>query len=97
MELRALRIAMLGPIAWRTPPRHYGAWETVVHNLTEGLVARGCHVTLFATADSVTSAELVAVCPRGCVAKTGGGLVEVVIVLTAELHRHPVHELQAPL
>ncbi len=64
MELRALRIAMLGPIAWRTPPRHYGAWETVVHNLTEGLVARGCHVTLFATADSVTSAELVAVCPR---------------------------------
>ena len=64
MELHALRIAMLGPIAWRTPPRHYGAWETVVHNLTEGLVARGCQVTLFATADSVTSAELVAVCPR---------------------------------
>jgi len=64
MESPTLRIAMLGPIAWRTPPRHYGAWETVVHNLTEGLVARGCHVTLFATADSVTNAELVAVCPR---------------------------------
>ena len=64
MDLPTLRIAILGPIAWRTPPHHYGAWETVVHNLTEGLVARGCHVTLFATADSVTDAELVAVCPR---------------------------------
>ncbi len=56
---------MLAPIAWRTPPRHYGPWEQVVSVLTEGLVARGVDVTLFATADSVTSARLVAVCPRG--------------------------------
>jgi glycosyltransferase involved in cell wall biosynthesis len=55
---------MLGPISWRTPPRHYGAWETVVSNLTEGLVARGYDVTLFATADSKTSARLEAVIPR---------------------------------
>lgn len=60
-----MRIAMLSPIAWRTPPRHYGPWESVVSVLTEGLVARGVDVTLFATADSVTQAELVAVCPRG--------------------------------
>lgn len=59
-----MRIGMLGPISWRTPPRHYGAWETVVTNLTEGLVARGVDVTLFATADSMTAARLVAVCPR---------------------------------
>ena len=56
---------MLGPISWRTPPRHYGPWETVVSNLTEGLVERGYDVTLFATGDSVTSAKLEWVCPHG--------------------------------
>jgi glycosyltransferase involved in cell wall biosynthesis len=55
---------MLAPIAWRVPPRHYGPWERVVAVLTEGLVARGVEVTLFATADSLTSARLAAVCPR---------------------------------
>ena len=33
-----MRIGMLAPIAWRTPPRHYGPWERVVSLLTEGLV-----------------------------------------------------------
>ena len=56
---------MLGPIAWRTPPRHYGPWEQVTSLLTEGLVARGVDVTLFATADSVTAAALDGVCPHG--------------------------------
>jgi glycosyltransferase involved in cell wall biosynthesis len=60
-----MRIAMLSPIAWRTPPRHYGPWESVVSLLTEGLVARGFDVTLFATGDSHTSGKLHAVCPRG--------------------------------
>jgi glycosyltransferase involved in cell wall biosynthesis len=60
-----MRIAMLSPIAWRTPPRHYGPWESVVSLLTEGLVARGYDVTLFATGDSETSAKLHAVCPQG--------------------------------
>jgi len=46
------------------PPRHYGPWERVVSLLTEGLVARGVKVTLFATADSLTRARLVGVCPR---------------------------------
>jgi len=61
---RPLRIAMLAPIAWRVPPRAYGPWERVVAILTEGLVARGVDVTLFATADSLTSARLAAVAPR---------------------------------
>ena len=61
----ALRVAMIAPIAWRTPPRHYGPWESVVSLLTEGLVARGVEVTLFATADSVTAGRLHAVCKRG--------------------------------
>ncbi|NLI80301.1 MAG: glycosyltransferase [Deltaproteobacteria bacterium] len=60
-----MRVAMLSPIAWRTPPRHYGPWESVVSLLTEGLVRRGIEVTLCATADSLTSAKLKAVCPSG--------------------------------
>ena len=56
---------MLAPVAWRTPPRHYGPWEAVVSLLTEGLVKRGVDVTLFATCDSVTRARLEAVCPAG--------------------------------
>jgi glycosyltransferase involved in cell wall biosynthesis len=60
-----VKIAMLAPIAWRTPPRHYGPWELVTSLLTEALVARGVDVTLFATADSVTSAKLDGVVPAG--------------------------------
>ena len=60
-----MHIAMLSPIAWRTPPRHYGPWENVASLITEGLVSRGHEVTLFATADSQTSGTLHAVCPRG--------------------------------
>jgi glycosyltransferase involved in cell wall biosynthesis len=59
------RVAILAPIAWRTPPRQYGAWETVASNVTEGLTARGWDVTLFATADSLTRAHLHAVLDRG--------------------------------
>ena len=59
------RIAVLSPVAWRTPPRRYGAWETVAGNITEGLVARGWDVTLFATADSITRAKLHSVVDRG--------------------------------
>jgi glycosyltransferase involved in cell wall biosynthesis len=58
-----LRIAMLAPISWRTPPRHYGPWEQVTSLLTEALVARGVDVTLFATKDSRTSAKLDGICP----------------------------------
>lgn len=56
---------MLGPIAWRTPPVHYGPWELVTSLLTEGLVARGVDVTLFATQDSQTSAQLRGISPHG--------------------------------
>ena len=57
-----MKIAILSPIAWRTPPRHYGPWERVVSLLTEGLVKEGVDVTLFATGDSLTSAKLRSVC-----------------------------------
>jgi glycosyltransferase involved in cell wall biosynthesis len=65
MNARNKRIAILSPVAWRTPPRQYGAWETVASNITEGLVARGWDVTLFATGNSVTRAHLHAVVDLG--------------------------------
>lgn len=58
-----MKIALLSPIAWRTPPRHYGPWETIVSLLAEGLVNKGMEVTLFATGDSQTSAQLDYICP----------------------------------
>jgi glycosyltransferase involved in cell wall biosynthesis len=60
-----VRIAVLASIAWRVPPRHYGPWELFASLLTEGLVARGHDVTLFATGDSETSAGLCSVVPHG--------------------------------
>lgn len=60
-----MKIAILSPIAWRTPPHKYGPWEQVASNITEGLVAKGMDVTLFATGDSVTNAKLSACCKRG--------------------------------
>jgi glycosyltransferase involved in cell wall biosynthesis len=62
---RPLAVALLAPISWRVPPRHYGPWEQFVSLLAEGLVRRGIDVTLFATADSVTAARLRACAPCG--------------------------------
>jgi glycosyltransferase involved in cell wall biosynthesis len=56
---------VIASVAHRTPPRGYGPWEQVASTLTEGLVALGHDVTLFATADSLTSARLHAVAPHG--------------------------------
>ena len=53
-----MKIAILSPIAWRTPPKHYGPWEQIASNITEGLYESGFDVTLFATRDSVTKAKL---------------------------------------
>ena len=65
MDYKNKKIAVLAPVAWRTPPKAYGAWETVASNITEGLVSRGWDVTLFATADSITNAKLQAVIEKG--------------------------------
>jgi len=65
MTIPNKRIAVLSPVAWRTPPRQYGAWETVAGNIADGLAGRGWDVTLFATADSVTRARLHSVVERG--------------------------------
>jgi glycosyltransferase involved in cell wall biosynthesis len=66
MDIKSKRIGVLAPVAWRTPPRAYGAWETVASNITEGLVARGWkNITLFATKESVTKAKLEGWVERG--------------------------------
>jgi len=59
-----MKIAVLSPIAWRTPPRKYGPWEQVTSNITEGLIENGMDVTLFATADSITKGKLQSVCNK---------------------------------
>lgn len=56
-----MRIAILSPVAWRTPSEHFGSRENIVSNLTEELVKRGIEVTLFATKDSKTNGKLYAV------------------------------------
>jgi glycosyltransferase involved in cell wall biosynthesis len=62
---RRLRLAVVAPVATAVPPRRSGSIESIVSLLVEGLVTRGHDVTLFATADSTTSATLHAVFPRG--------------------------------
>ena len=60
-----MKVAVLSPVAWRTPPRHYGPWEQVASNIAEGLVKLGVDVSLFATGDSITDGELFSVCAKG--------------------------------
>jgi glycosyltransferase involved in cell wall biosynthesis len=60
-----MKVAVLAPVAWRTPPRHYGPWEQVASNIAEGLIKKGVEVTLFATGDSITAGTLDAICEKG--------------------------------
>ncbi|MDO3644659.1 glycosyltransferase family 4 protein [Mucilaginibacter sp. L3T2-6] len=60
-----MKVAVLSPVAWRTPPRHYGPWEQVASNIAEGLLKLGVDVSLFATGDSITSGKLYSICAKG--------------------------------
>lgn len=57
-----MKVAILSPVTWRTPPKKYGPWEQVASTIAEGLVSRGIDVTLFATGDSLTKGKLEWVC-----------------------------------
>ena len=63
--LAGLRVALLAPISWPTPPPGYGPWEQVASNIAEGMVRRGLDVTLFATGNSHTAGKLASVVPVG--------------------------------
>jgi hypothetical protein len=54
-----MKIAQIAPLMESVPPRLYGGTERIVSYLTEELVRLGHEVTLFASADSITAAELV--------------------------------------
>jgi glycosyltransferase involved in cell wall biosynthesis len=60
-----MRVAILGPISWPTPPIGYGPWEQIAYNIAVGLVERGHDVTLFATGNSTSPGELAWVVPVG--------------------------------
>jgi len=59
-----MRIAQVAPLYESVPPKLYGGTERVVSWLTEELVAQGHEVTLFASGDSLTTANLVSACPQ---------------------------------
>jgi glycosyltransferase involved in cell wall biosynthesis len=64
LKISRMKIAQVAPLYEAVPPRLYGGTERIISYLTEGLVARGHDVTLFGSADSQTTAKLVAV--RDC-------------------------------
>ncbi len=76
-----LRIAMMAPLMEAVPPVRYGGTERVVSLLTEELVRRGHHVTLFASGDSRTSAELVP-CSEHGLRLDPGGIDPIAYILT---------------
>jgi glycosyltransferase involved in cell wall biosynthesis len=56
-----INIAVISPIIERVPPFMYGGTELIVYNLTEELVRMGFNVDLYSSANSITSANLIAV------------------------------------
>ena len=64
-----MKIAQIAPLIESVPPRLYGGTERIVSYLTEALVGLGHDVTLFASGDSITSAELAPCCTRALYAR----------------------------
>src|SRR5579884_417481 len=64
LEKTEMKIAQVAPLYESVPPKLYGGTERVVSYLTEELVRQGHEVTLFASGDSITKADLRAMCPR---------------------------------
>jgi glycosyltransferase involved in cell wall biosynthesis len=63
--LSGLKVALLAPISWPTPPPGYGPWEQIAYTIARGMTARGLDVTLFATGNSVSPGRLASVVPVG--------------------------------
>ena len=64
-RLNGLRLAILAPISWPSPPPGYGPWEQVAADIAAGMAARGAEVTLFATGNSHVTGTVEAVVPVG--------------------------------
>jgi glycosyltransferase involved in cell wall biosynthesis len=65
VDLKGLRLAVLGAISWPAPPPGYGPWEQIAFNVADGMRKRGLDVTLFATGNSHFDGRLVSVVPVG--------------------------------
>lgn len=65
MNVAGLRLAVLAPISWPTPPRGYGPWEQIAFNIADGMRRRGAHVTLFATGNSHFEGDVASVVSVG--------------------------------
>ena len=86
-----MRIAQVAPLYESVPPKLYGGTERVVSYLTEELVRRGHAVTLFASGDSETRAELIAPCRRALRLDPDCRDVLAYHVLMLELVAHEAH------
>ncbi len=64
-DLKGLRLAVLAPIAWPSPPPGYGPWEQIAFNIADGMRRRGLDVTLFATGNSRFDGHVSSVIPVG--------------------------------
>lgn len=64
-SLAGVRLALLAPISWPVPPRGYGPWEQIAHEIAAGMARRGLDVTLFASANSTTPVRIASVVPVG--------------------------------
>ncbi len=65
-RLQGLRVAVLAPITWPTPPPGYGPWEQIAFNIADGMRRRGLDVTLFAPGNSGFDSRVESVVPVGC-------------------------------
>jgi glycosyltransferase involved in cell wall biosynthesis len=65
VSLTGLKLAILAPISWPSPPPGYGPWEQVAFNIAHGMRARGLDVTLFATGNSKFDGCVSSVVPVG--------------------------------
>ncbi len=61
MALKGLKLAVLAPISWPTPPPGYGPWEQVAFDIADGMRKRGADVTLFATGNSTFAGKVASV------------------------------------
>src|SRR5574338_1135596 len=78
-----MRIAQVAPLIESVPPTGYGGAERVVSYLTEELVRQGHQVTLFASGDARTAAELVPCSPRSL--RLDDGVIDPMAHQTVEL------------
>ena len=95
-----MRVAVVSPVWFPVPPCGYGGIESVVHLLAEGLVDSGVDVTLFASGDSTTRAELISsfeTAPSEHLGETQWELEHLLPVLERVEEFDVVHDHSGPL